>query len=224
MEHTVNNLEDLKVKKYFEDTAANFDGIYDNKGNMFNVLVNKLFRKGMAERVRLTIQICEPGKTLLDVGCGSGRISLPLAEKGLKVTGVDYSMPMISMADMYKIERESKLNKKLDARFVCCDFMNDFSEDEHFDISIALGVTDYIENSAPLLKKMKAVSTDRMIVSFPSRYTFQMPIRKAWLRTKHCPVYFYTEKDVRSIFRSIGADSLEIIKVPAVYLAVAHMK
>ena len=39
-----------------------------------------------------------PGSRLLDVGCGHGRIALPLAERGLHVTGVDTSRPSLAVA------------------------------------------------------------------------------------------------------------------------------
>ncbi len=39
-----------------------------------------------------------PGKKVLDAGCGPGRDSLLLAEKGLKVVGVDASKEMIKLA------------------------------------------------------------------------------------------------------------------------------
>lgn len=38
------------------------------------------------------------GATLLDLGCGQGRISLPLAEAGYQVTGVDYSTVSLEYA------------------------------------------------------------------------------------------------------------------------------
>ncbi|MBD3169439.1 MAG: methyltransferase domain-containing protein [candidate division Zixibacteria bacterium] len=39
-----------------------------------------------------------PGDTILDVGCGTGRHSVGLAKKGLKVTGIDISGGMLSEA------------------------------------------------------------------------------------------------------------------------------
>jgi SAM-dependent methyltransferase len=39
-----------------------------------------------------------PGMTLLDVGCGTGRHSIELARRGLKVTGIDISRGMLDVA------------------------------------------------------------------------------------------------------------------------------
>jgi SAM-dependent methyltransferase len=39
-----------------------------------------------------------PGDHILDAPCGYGRVSLPLAQRGLRVTGLDLSLPLLSFA------------------------------------------------------------------------------------------------------------------------------
>ena len=68
-----------------------------------------------------------------------------------------------------------------------------FSPEEKFDVTLAIGVLDYLKTPLPFMKKMKDVTRGIMITSFPAKYTPQMPIRKIWLATKDCPVYFYTK-------------------------------
>ncbi|MBN1484622.1 MAG: methyltransferase domain-containing protein [Chloroflexia bacterium] len=56
------------------------------------------FPPGVAERV--AAGICRlaglgPGAALLDLGVGTGRLALPLAARGLRVTGIDLSRPML---------------------------------------------------------------------------------------------------------------------------------
>src|SRR5690606_3985817 len=38
------------------------------------------------------------GDTVLEFGCGTGRVAIPLAEAGLRVTGVDISPAMLALA------------------------------------------------------------------------------------------------------------------------------
>ena len=38
------------------------------------------------------------GGTVLELGCGTGRVAIPLARDGLRVTGVDYSAAMLDVA------------------------------------------------------------------------------------------------------------------------------
>lgn len=212
------------VKRYFEDTAKDFDEIYDNQGDALKRLINRIFRRGMRERLILALQECTgDNKTILDIGCGSGRISLLLAEKGAKVTGIDYSLPMIELAKEHLKKYEASKNIKLDVEFICCDFLEDFDSDTLFDITLALGVFDYIKYPMSFLEKIRNLTREKMIASYPAKFAFQMPIRKVWLHTKNCPVYFYTERQLASTYRSIGVTNYEIVKISAGYFVKAYV-
>lgn len=200
-----------RVKQYFDDIAVEFDSIYENDGGIVSKFLNGVFRVGMYERFAQTIE--ELGdvrrKSILDVGCGSGRLTLALAEKGAEVIGIDYSLEMINLANRYRSK-----HKDIDARFLCCDFITEYLIDRTFDITVALGVSDYIADSIPLLRKMLEVTRDQMIVSYPAKFCLQMPIRKAWLLTRNCPVYFYSIKRLAEIYKTIGVGNYEIIRLP----------
>ena len=107
----------------------------------------------MFERIPLSVQESLPllGKSVLDIGCGSGRLSFLLVKEGASVTGIDYARSMIDLAEKY--QQQLKLVNNIE--FVCCDFMTDFPEYRKYDVSIALGVFDYIKDPMPLLKKSK---------------------------------------------------------------------
>ncbi|MDP6776034.1 MAG: class I SAM-dependent methyltransferase [Candidatus Latescibacteria bacterium] len=44
---------------------------------------------------RLCRTYWSPGASILDIGCGAGRTTIPLATQGFEVTGIDISLPMI---------------------------------------------------------------------------------------------------------------------------------
>jgi len=170
-----------KVKKYwnFDETAEEFDEIYDNGGGAFKRLVNKIFRKGMAARVSLTLKECDgQAKTILDIGCGSGRIALLLAEKGMKVAGIDYSSKMIELANL----RKNKVKSGLNVEFRQRDFMKDFESNELFDITLAIiGVLPCLFNfTGPKSFKRGAIFTRCIsflidLVTILSFYLIQWP-------------------------------------------------
>lgn len=205
-------MSDAKVKEYFEDIAAEFDNIYEDKGNILHRFANHVFRKGMYERFDRTIEECGEvkGKSILDIGCGSGRLALVLAAKGAEVTGIDYSSRMIALANDYLSRYQD-----VDARFSCCDFLTDFSSEEAFEITTALGVTDYVRDPVPLLTKMRGLTKGCMIVSYPALFTPQTPLRKMWLMARNCPVYFYSLKRLTGIYKSLGISDYEIIRLPS---------
>lgn len=216
--------DDSSVQKYFEETAREFDEIYDRGNSIFKKVINKVFRKAMYERVALTLKYCQdPSKTVLDIGCGSGRVSLLLAEKGLKVTGIDYSIEMIKLANEYLEKYQENSDGKLNVEFIVGNFMKEFNKKDTYDITLALGVFDYMRDPRPLLEKIKLITREIMIASYPARYTWQMPIRKIWLWSKNCPVYFYTEKMVKELYTSMGITEVEIVKLPAVYFVKASL-
>lgn len=206
------------IKGYFERKAKEFDELYDNQGSLFQMMVNKIFRKGLYERAYITLKECGDvrGKRILDVGCGSGRISVPLAERRAVVVGIDYSLSMINLAKNFAKERE--IEENID--FKCVDFMLDFNEGL-FDITLALGVFDYIQNPIPFLSKMKTLTTEQILASYPARFTPQAPIRKLWLYTRKCPVYFYTKREIDRIYKAMELTSYEIIDYSAGYLVKA---
>jgi 2-polyprenyl-3-methyl-5-hydroxy-6-metoxy-1,4-benzoquinol methylase len=214
--------EDSKVKNYFTRAAKDFDDIYENRGGPIKKLANALFRKGMRERFDLTLQFCGSGdKSVLDIGCGAGRFTIPLAERGMNVVGIDYSSEMIHLADQYVEMHCKKGAGPFMVKHFCCDFLNEFIFEEKFDITLAIGVLDYLKNPVPFMKKMKDVTRGIMITSFPAKYTPQMPIRKMWLATKDCPVYFYTRATIADLYASAGIQEYEINPIAAGYLVKA---
>lgn len=72
------------------------------------------------------VSLLNPGDSVLDVGCGSGDKSAYMIEKGLNVTGIDFSEKMIEIAKMevpkgefhvMDINKLDNLNKKFDGIF-----------------------------------------------------------------------------------------------------------
>jgi 2-polyprenyl-3-methyl-5-hydroxy-6-metoxy-1,4-benzoquinol methylase len=206
------NLDDRKVNAYFNKIADEFDSIYEEKGTLLNRITNRLFRKGMFERVQLTVQELRPlqDKSVLDIGCGSGRVSFLLANEGARVTGIDYAKNMIELAEKYRQHSEQAGNTE----FLCTDFMSDFPEETEFDFSIVLGVFDYIEDPLPFMKKIKRITSSKIIAYYPAKVAFQTPLRKIWLSTRNCPVFFYSKAQIKRIYSDLGIEKVGIIPVP----------
>ena len=207
-------------KKYWDDEATKFDAIYTGKKSSFFHLLDKIFRKDMIDRLNFTIQESEPikGKSFLDVGCGSGRYCLELAIRNAKqIVGIDISPKMIDIA------REIIKDKQLDTDI---DFfvgeLFDYKSEEIFDITIAIGFFDYIEQPVPLLKKMREFTREKVILSFPRINTWRAPLRKIRLLSRGYVVYFFTKNKIRNMMKQAGFSKCKIVKIGKLYCVVGY--
>jgi ubiquinone/menaquinone biosynthesis C-methylase UbiE len=92
------------------------------------------------------------GKRVLDLGCGSGAYSLWFAGRGAKVSGIDLSPVMVSIAE----EKARRLG--LDARFRAGDMSERLPfDDGEFDIVFTATVLHYIEDLGGVMKEAARV-------------------------------------------------------------------
>ena len=201
-----------KVQRRFERDAQSFDAIYRLERSPFWRLVNTTLRKAVFERYAITFERAGDvtGKTVLDVGCGSGVYSVDFARRGARrVVGVDFSENMLALA-----RREAEQHRVADrCEFVQADFL-ELDLEEAFDISIAMGVFDYVPDQVPFLRKMAALTTGEVIVAFPSHSLIREPARR--LRYKLAAkggVYLYGRDDVERIAAGAGLRDWGIVRI-----------
>jgi ubiquinone/menaquinone biosynthesis C-methylase UbiE len=212
---------EIQAQRAFWNSEADaFQRIYTHRKSRFSNTLDQIFRKDMYERFTFTMQNCEPirGRTFLDVGCGNALYSLELARRGAaKVVGLDISEVMVGLC------RKSSEDQNLSDRctFVQTDLL-DFKPETSFDVSFGIGLFDYISDPLPVLKKMREVSTDKVIGSFPRFWTWRAPVRKARLARKGCDVFFYSRARLAELLKDAGFIRWEIAKVGKLYCVVAY--
>jgi SAM-dependent methyltransferase len=94
-----------------------------------------------AESTLLT-DLPSPPAAVLDIGCGAGRIALPLSKQGYQVIGVDVSEVLLETA------RGSAARQALTAAFILVDPLVLPFHAETFDAALALKVYCYIPSKA----------------------------------------------------------------------------
>jgi 2-polyprenyl-3-methyl-5-hydroxy-6-metoxy-1,4-benzoquinol methylase len=212
------------VRSWFEREARRFDAIYEARKPLGQRLVDRAFRDVVLERFRLVGVLAPlPGPwSALDVGCGPGRYALALAEAGAhRVLGVDASQAMIELA------RQAAAGAGLAER---CEFQVspflELASDESFDVVVATGYFDYLEDPAPELAKMLRHCRGRLFASFPRRWELRAPTRKLrfWLGGGF--VRFYTAREVRRLFEHAGVaqERLALMDLGRDLLAVARLR
>lgn len=186
-----------RLADYWDRNAEDFDAIYESHKSLARRLRDGL--RGTVLRrldfVVATTRRLRPD-SVLDVGCGSGRFALPLAQTGAFVVGIDLSREMLAMA------RGRADAKRVGDRcvFVREDFLR-WQSPRAFDFSIAMGVFDYVAEPGPFLAKMVACTSGTVVASFPKKLHPLAPLRFARLRMRGCPVYYYTRRSIEALVR-----------------------
>jgi SAM-dependent methyltransferase len=92
------------ARDYFEKLAPEYDRAFRLQGRgPLNAVVNRLFRgPTFVRRMRLLEEIFGGlglgGRSVLDLGCGSGQVSLLAAAMGAQVRGIDIAPGMLALA------------------------------------------------------------------------------------------------------------------------------
>lgn len=208
-----------RVQRHFDRRVERFDSIYSGEKSFLSRWLDRWLRWDMQERMRLTLQACQPieGKTVLDVGCGTGRFCFPLAQSGAgRVVGVDFAPAMIERARA--AARELKLEDRCE--FICSDVMR-LAVDETFDYVIAVGLFDYVKEDRHLLIRLRRLTRGKAIMTFPRADTWRKPVRKLRLAVLGCPVFFYSEKRIRDHLIVAGFILQRVLRVGKLYLVEA---
>lgn len=211
-----------KQERYWNRDIWNFDSIYTHKKKRFlNYLDNK-FRWEVYARYDYTIKNSQPieGKSVLDIGCGTGKFALEYArQKAKEVIGIDIAANMINLC------KQRAKEENLDS---ICTFLKtdpfDFKTDKIFDICIGMGLFDYITDPIPVIKRMKELTSDRIILSFPKKGTLRALIRKIRLGIRGCDVHFYYKDEFIKLMEQAGLKVHSIVQFNQLYCVLAYIK
>ena len=200
------------VRQRFERDAQSFDAIYRLERSPFWRRVNTTLRKAIFERYNITFEQAGDvrGKKILDLGCGSGIYTVDFARRGARrIVGVDFSNNMLQLA-----AQEAEQHQVSDrCAFIRADFL-ELDLEERFDISIAMGVFDYVPDQVAFLRKMVALTTGKVIVSFPGHSLLREPARRLRYKlTGKGDIYLYSRDDVERIAMEAGLRDKNIIRI-----------
>jgi 2-polyprenyl-3-methyl-5-hydroxy-6-metoxy-1,4-benzoquinol methylase len=206
---------------YWNQESGAFQSIYSHEKSALSNFLDRVFRKDMFQRFEFTIEHAAPvsGRTFLDVGCGNGLYAIEFAKrKAARVTGIDIAENMLQLC------RDNAAHEGVSGtcEFVHSDLL-EFGSSAHSDVSIGIGLFDYISDPLPVLKKMCQVTRDRAIVSFPRLWTWRAPIRKVRLSLRNCDVHFYSRRRVMNLMKEAGFAHQEIFRVGKLYCVIGHV-
>lgn len=208
-----------KVLAYWDRTASGFDAIYTGKKPGWARFLDKSLRRDMYQRFDWVTKNSGDlnGKSVCDLGCGTGRYVIAYAQSGAqRVVGFDGAASMVQKAS--SLIQQARLHGKAEVQeypILNCP------ENEVFDITIAVGFFDYIQDAVPYLEKIRRITGSRFLSTFPRYWTYRMPIRRVRLGLLGCPVYFYTAKQIRALHEKAGFTCERIERLGAIYCVLA---
>lgn len=202
--------ESRQIAEYWDRIAPEFDSIYTGKSNPIVRRLNHWLRRDMYQRFDWVMRQTEELRpaTVCDVGCGSGRFVVSLAQRGAQVTGVDFAPEMLSLAKQL-VDREGVADR---CRFVLSDVL-DWKTSETFEFVIAIGFWDYVADPLGRLQVIRQLTRRTFLSAWPRAGTMRMAIRKVRLKVAGCPVYFWRMTEVENYLNQAGfqIESCEVL-------------
>ncbi|MGO9344026.1 MAG: class I SAM-dependent methyltransferase [Acidimicrobiales bacterium] len=179
-------------RTYFHRRASRFDAFYRSEP------VSRLIGRGpIFDRLRGAVDLVTGlgAKSVLDVGCGSGPLFGPLADKGIKVTGIDPAPAMVALAreragafpDLVTVEQRG---------------WEEIKERDSYDAAVALGVFDYVEDPRDLLGRM-GKAAPAVVASFPAP-GLRLDLRKIRYGAHGVGVHGYTQQRLGNLATDCG--------------------
>ena len=204
----------IHTAQEFWDVRSDLFANYYKKPSLFD----KLFRKAVYTRTAVGLKVIkEYGEcTVLDIGSGPGVNSVTwLKNSNAKhLLGIDFAENMNEYA-----RNNTKAEGVGDrAEFIKGDFLLHDFKGQTFDVSIAVGVLDYVKEADAFIKKMDKVSSKAFVVSWPLD-GLRMALRRRRYTT---PVYHYNEADVRKLHEGCQIKDLEIIPTQGGMVSIAR--
>ncbi len=192
-----------QVNEFFDGYSEKWDSLYgkERKKDPLSKFADEVLRAVIKRRLSTTLGFTKSDKikTVLDAGCGSGQYVVEFAKQGKQVTALDFAESMLKIA-----KKSVKEQNLAGVEFVQADFVeHNFSK--KYDAVCAMGFYDYIENPAPVLKKMIEISNHEVYASFPKAKGILAIQRQVRYKLRSCPLWLYSEKRLLAILEQSGA-------------------
>lgn len=202
---------DKDAGDFFDRFSEAFDTLYDEQRSPFMRWVDRKYRSDMFIRFSRTFEAFGDlqGKTVLDIGCGSGPFLLEALKRGAgSVTGIDPAPGMLELV------KHRLAGAEYSGKFKLINSLFPAEGIEKHDHAIVMGVMDYVNDPGAFINALRPLVSVSVAVSFPSKHWFRTPLRKFRYKLRRCPLFFYDEQEIRELFTNAGFGSVDIYPIP----------
>jgi len=142
-------MENTAIEQHFKQAAPFWSDVYE-QAHVYALVHQD--RRGtvlaLVDRLRL-----KAGANALDIGCGTGAISVPLAARGLNVNAVDAVPEMVALTKRRASECQALGNLEV----AIGDIHNLEFRDKCFDLVLAIGVLPWLSGERNALREIRRV-------------------------------------------------------------------
>ncbi len=172
-----------RARSYFDELAPEYDRAFSQTGRgPVSTLVNRFFRgRTFVLRMRrlewLFAQLRLEGKTVLDLGCGSGQVSVLAAKMGARVHAVDIAPQMLEIARRGALAAGVADRVRFEEGDVSAVTF------PAADVALLIGVVEYYADLAGVIKRAAEATRGTLLVAHTSRVRYRMLLRRllfAW--------------------------------------------
>ncbi len=158
----------------------------------------------VAERIERALSV--EGLRVLEVGAGSGRDGIRLAESGASVVSLDYSMPSLRMI-------RSQLEGETSVALCCGDAFELPFADGTFDIVFHQGLLEHFRNPDDLIAENRRVlrAGGLLLVDVPQRYHYYTVIKRISIAMGRWFAGWETEFSIGELERMLRSHSFSIV-------------
>ena len=189
------------AKRYFGSFASDYHEAFEGRGRQpLHAIVNRLFRRKTFQRRTEVVEkwlasYDLPGRHVLDLGCGSGEVSLVAARLGARVTGLDIVPAMIDIARA-EADRAGVSSR---TSFRVHNLVTDPIEPA--DVVMMIGVIEYYGDLERVLGKVAAAAVDRLIIVDTRGPWWRRQLRFLLARVKKFRLYYHPPDRIASILQ-----------------------
>lgn len=196
---------DLEWRARFERYARSYPGEASVSGWSEAGLHRRLHRfEGLLPSLEL-----RPPADVLDLGCGAGTYTRRLAERGYRVTGIDYSLPTLARA------RSADAAGR--AGYAAADGYRLPFRDEAFDLVVTIGVLQAVSRPEAVLTEIARVLRRGRVAVFEALNAWAAPALAGAARDRLLGrpprVRRYRSSEVHRWLRAAGLDPVRRVPV-----------